>query len=145
MFRTAIVGCGGIGGAHAAAWSRIPEAQLAFVVDKIPEKAQALADNYGCEALTDISQLPADIGCVSVTTPPAAHYPVVKALLERGYNVFCEKPLTLHPEQGDELVCLADARGTKLAVGFKMRYEPIFQKAKELLSQVGPLVSIVTT
>ena len=145
MFKTAVVGCGGIGGAHAAAWSRIPEAELCFVVDRIPEKARALADKYGCAALTDAADLPADLGCVSVATPPAAHYPVAKSLLERGFHVFCEKPLTLHPEQGDELAALARQKGVKLDVGFKMRYEPIFRRAKELLPEVGPLISVVTT
>ena len=69
MFQTAVIGCGGIGGAHAAAWSRIPDAHLCYVVDRIPEKARALADKYGCAALTDAADLPADLGCVSVTTP----------------------------------------------------------------------------
>ena len=145
MFRTAVVGCGGIGGAHAAAWSRIPEAQLAFVVDRIPEKAQALAEKYGCRWLTDAADLPADIDCVSVATPPKAHYPVTKALLTAGFNVFCEKPLTLDVERGKELEALAGQKGLQLGVGFKMRYEPIFEKAAQLLPQVGPLISIVTT
>ena len=145
MFETAVVGCGGIGNAHAAAWSRIPGAKLRFVVDTIPEKAHMLAERYGCEALTNAAAIPKGIDCVSVATPPKGHYPVAKMLLERGFNVFCEKPLTLNVEKGEELEALAKANEAKLGVGFKMRYEPIFQKAKELLPRVGPLISVVTT
>ena len=78
-------------------------------------------------------------------TPPQAHYPVIKSLLERGFNVFSEKPLTTDVAQGEELVKLAEEKKCLLGVGFKMRYEPIFAEAKKLLPEVGKLVSIVTT
>ena len=145
MFETAVVGCGGIGNAHAAAWSRICGAKLRFVVDTIPEKARTLAERYGCEALTNAAEIPQGIDCVSVATPPKGHYPVAKLLLDSGFNVFCEKPLTLSVDTGEELDALAKARGVKLGVGFKMRFEPIFRKAKELLPRIGTLVSVVTT
>ncbi len=145
MFETAVVGCGGIGNAHAAAWNRIPGARVRYVVDSIPEKARMTAEKTGCDYLTDMTQIPDGIDCVSVATPPKAHYPITKQLLSRGINVFCEKPLTLNVSDGEQLDALAKQTGAKLGVGFKMRYEPIFQKAKQLIPRVGRLVSVVTT
>ncbi|MCQ2380159.1 MAG: Gfo/Idh/MocA family oxidoreductase, partial [Victivallaceae bacterium] len=145
MFKVGIVGCGGIGKAHARSWASIPDVKVVAVCDLNPDNAKACAELCGATPITDMNQLPADLDGVSVVTPPRAHYPVVKALLEKGYNVFSEKPLTTEVETGMELDALAKKQGKVLSVGFKMRYEPIFIKAKELLPQIGKLVSIVTT
>jgi len=130
MFRVAVVGCGGIGRAHANSW-KAAGAEVVCVVDLIEEKAAALAKSVGCGYTADLEALPENLDAVSVTTPPSAHYKVTKRLLERGFNVFCEKPLTLVTEQGEELDALAAKKGLTLAVGFKMRFEPIFIEAKK--------------
>ncbi len=144
MFRVAVVGCGGIGRAHINAWKAIG-AEVVYVVDLLEEKAAELAKAVGCEYLTDIAKLQGDIDTVSVTTPPNSHYKVAKALLERGFNVFCEKPLTLEVAEGEELRDLAAAKNVQLGVGFKMRFEPIFIEAKKHIVEVGRLMSIVST
>lgn len=110
MFKVGIVGCGGIGMAHARSWSAVDGVKVAAAVDLDPAKAKALADVCGAEPLTDIAQLPSDLDAVSVVTPPQAHYPVIKSLLERGFNVFSEKPLTTDVAQGEELVKLAEEK-----------------------------------
>ena len=145
MFKVGIVGCGGIGMAHARSWSAIEGVKVAFAVDLDESKAKTLAEICGAEVLTDMAKLPDGLDAVSVVTPPHAHYPVIKALLNREINVFSEKPLTTDVAQGEELASLASEKQVQLGVGFKMRYEPIFQKAKELLPEIGQLVSIVTT
>lgn len=144
MFKVAIVGCGGIGRAHANNW-KAAGAEVVAVVDRIQEKADAFAKDFGCKALYDIADLPRDLDGVSVTTPPQAHYPCAKQLLELGYNVFCEKPMTLDVAQGEELRDLAAAKGLTLSVGFKMRFEPIFQEAKRHIGEIGRLQAITST
>jgi len=145
MFKVGIVGCGGIGNAHAVNWSKIEDVKVVAACDLDLERAKKVAANCGAEPITDMNALPADLDCVSVVTPPAAHYPIVKAMLNKGYNVFSEKPLTLQVAQGAELDALAKEKGRQLGVGFKMRFEPIFQAAKQYLPEIGTLVSIVST
>ncbi len=53
---------------------------------------------------------------VFVATPVASHYQIVKTCLNSGCHVFCEKPLTLNPEQSNELFELADSQGLKFYV-----------------------------
>lgn len=144
MFRVAVVGCGGIGRAHANSW-KAAGAEVVCVVDLIEEKAAALAKSVGCGYTADLEALPENLDAVSVTTPPSAHYKVTKCLLERGFNVFCEKPLTLVTEQGEELDALAAKKGLTLAVGFKMRFEPIFIEAKKHIGGIGRLMHITST
>ena len=46
------------------------------------------------------------IEVVSVLTPNFLHYPMAKKLLENGFNVICEKPLTTSYEEAKELDAL---------------------------------------
>ena len=43
---------------------------------------------------------------VSVLTPNFLHFPMAKKLLENGFNVICEKPLTTSLEEAKELEAL---------------------------------------
>lgn len=147
MFKVGIIGCGGIGNAHKNSWLQIPGVRVAAVCDLVEEKAKAMSESVGegCVYVTDMAKLPDDLDAVSVVTPPFAHYAVVKAMILRGLHVFCEKPLTMDPDQCRELDELAKAAGRVLAVGFKMRFEPIFIAAKQYVPLVGRINSIVTT
>ena len=45
---------------------------------------------------------------VTVATPNATHFGITKALLEAGFHVLCEKPMTMTFEEGEEIVRLAE-------------------------------------
>ncbi|NOZ21154.1 MAG: Gfo/Idh/MocA family oxidoreductase [Planctomycetes bacterium] len=142
--KVAIVGCGGIGMAHARAYQQIPEAELVCVVDKNLPLAERRAAEIGCQALGDIGEIPDDVECVSVVTPPSTHQAIVQCLFEKGHHVFCEKPITMDIDQARDLIRIAQVQDRRLGVGFKMRHEPIFVKAKELVPNVGPIHLIAT-
>lgn len=55
---------------------------------------------------------------VTVATPNATHFEITRAFLERGFHVFCEKPLTTTPEEAEALAALASSQGLILAVNF---------------------------
>lgn len=145
MLRTAVVGCGGIGFNHLRALAALPEIEIVAVVDPAAELAATRAKEFEARALSRVDKLPADLDFVTVATPPATHYTLARELLDAGYHVFCEKPLTLTVASGRTLVDLAAARRRHLGVGFKMRYEPWFQKAKELIDDIGPLRQVILT
>jgi len=145
MFKVAVVGCGGIGMAHARTWNSLPEAQVVAVVDTNEAKASAAAEACKCPYYLSVDELPDDLDAVSVVTPPAAHFAVVKQLLQQGRHVFCEKPLTMNVAEGELLAELARRQKKILAVGFKMRFEPIFVAAKKHFPEIGALRSIVTS
>ncbi len=145
MFKVGIVGCGGIGMTHARTWNSLEGAQVAAVVDMNKEKAIAAAEACKCPYFLSIDELPDDLDAISVVTPPAAHFAVTKRLLERGFHIFCEKPLTMNVAEGELLDALAKRQKKELAVGFKMRFEPVFVEAKKHLPEIGTLRSIVTS
>ena len=50
MLKVAMLGMGGISGAHRGAWKEIPEAKVIAVCDIRPEKADAAAEDMGAKA-----------------------------------------------------------------------------------------------
>lgn len=142
MVNVALVGCGGIGLAHLRAYAQLPCAKLVACVDRDLEKARAAAQMCGATALSDIADLPTSVQGVSLVTPPYTHYALVKELLNAGFHVFAEKPLTMDTDEAHELVDLSQQRALNLMVGFKMRFEPVFAEAKPLLAEIGELRSV---
>jgi scyllo-inositol 2-dehydrogenase (NADP+) len=70
---------------------------------------------------------------VVVATPTHLHEPMVRAALEAGIHVFCEKPLVLDPVQGASLVRLAEEKELVTQVGYHNRHVGSFREAKRLL------------
>ena len=52
------------------------------------------------------------VDVVHLTTPNHLHYAQVKAVLEAGKHVVCEKPLGIDARETAELVSLAEPRGS---------------------------------
>lgn len=145
MLRAAVVGLGPIGTTHATCLEQLEGVELACVVDADASRLQTRKVGHGATALIDVEALPDDIDMVTVAVPPAAHYPLVESLLKRGFHVFCEKPLTLKLAEAEALAVLAQRQQRLLGVGFKMRYEPWFVKARELIERIGPPYQVITT
>ncbi len=55
---------------------------------------------------------------VTVATPNSTHFEITKALLEAGFNVLCEKPMTMNVEEGEEIVRMAERTGRICAVNY---------------------------
>lgn len=139
--RVAVVGCGGIGKLHAAAYRSLG-AEVAYMVDVIPEVAKAAASAFGARAATSLEELEGPLDAVSVATPPAAHREPILRLLDRGIPVFSEKPLTMDVAEAEEIAARSDALGIPVGLGFKMRFEPVFCRARELVGQLGEIYAV---
>lgn len=114
--KTAVVGCGMISDAYLATMStKFKILELVGCCDLDQDKAQAQAKKYGIKAMTMEEILANEsIEIVVNLTTPAAHYPVIKQLLEGGKHVYTEKVLTVELEHAAELVQIADQKGLYL-------------------------------
>ena len=93
----AIIGTGGISGAHIGGYKALPNVKVVAVCDIDVEKAQAYAEKHGVPAdsvYADYNEMlkRSDIDAVSVCTWNAAHAPATIAALDAGKHVICEKP-----------------------------------------------------
>lgn len=67
----------------------------------------------------------ADVDAVLVASADDTHYPLVRACVERGLPVLCEKPLTLSAEDSWRLVEAERSFGsTLIQVGYMRRFDP---------------------
>lgn len=82
------------------------------------------------------SQKPEDerLEVVSVLTPNVLHYPMAKKLLENGFNVICEKPLTTSYEDALELAALQKKHNAVFAVTYTYTGYPMVRHMKQLIA-----------
>jgi virulence factor len=66
-----------------------------------------------------------------VHAPTTVHPEIVRRLLEAGVPTYVDKPLAYAYADSRDLVELAEARGTSLAVGFNRRHAPAYAQCAE--------------
>jgi scyllo-inositol 2-dehydrogenase (NADP+) len=124
-----------MGLSHLSLLGAHPDVDVVAICDSSSYVLDVLSKNTGFAAVKDYDALlqREDLDAVVIATPTQAHYPMVKAALNRGLHVFCEKPLTLEVEQSTELAELARAKGLHAQVGYHNRFVAAFAEAKRLL------------
>jgi len=70
------------------------------------------------EMLQAESGRPDRIDLVTVATPNSTHFEIAKAFLENGFNVLCEKPMTMTVAEGEEIHAIAEKSGNICAVNY---------------------------
>jgi predicted dehydrogenase len=70
---------------------------------------------------------------LAVLSPPSTHAELVRAGLEQGCHIFCEKPLSPVLEEAAALVRLAEERGRHLVVNQEFRYMEQHRAVADLL------------
>ena len=134
----ALVGLGRMGTVHLRAIRElVPNVALAAVAE--PRAALVAASDLTGDVVVypDASgalRHPGLDGCI-VVTPTETHASIVADALELGLHVFCEKPLTLRPEESLQLQELAESRGLVLQIGFWRRFSPLLVEARRLLQE----------
>lgn len=116
--KTAVVGCGMISYIYIKNLRNLFSViDLVGVCDNYAPNAEAKSKLFGVPVMT-MEEIKADksIELVVNLTGPAAHYAVIRELLEAGKNVFTEKMLSTDFEKGRELVALANEKGLRLGV-----------------------------
>ena len=71
---------------------------------------------------------------VSVLTPNFLHFPMAKKLLENGFNVICEKPLTTSLEEAKELQALQKKYQAIFAVTYTYTGYPMVREMKDMIA-----------
>jgi myo-inositol 2-dehydrogenase / D-chiro-inositol 1-dehydrogenase len=126
--RIAVIGAGAMGSCHARLLaSAVRGAELVAVADVDLERAKALARAVGVrDAGADAYELiaSAEVDAVVVASIPDTHEALVRACLDAGKQVLCEKPLAASAEASRRIVEAEAATGSRLVtVGFMRRYD----------------------
>ena len=116
---------------------------VAAALDHRPETGRDYAKRLGIDAsraygdweemLAGEKMLEDRIDLVTVATPNATHFEITKNFLEAGFNVLCEKPMTMTVEEGEEIVRLAEKSGKVCAVNYCYSAYPIVRQARAMI------------
>lgn len=142
--RIGIIGAGGMGTAHAKNIVGLG-AEIACVHDVRVDAAQGLASAVDCDCATDSldTLFGRELDGVVLTTPPAVRVAPVRMACERDISLMIEKPPAFSMSDGAECASLMQGREMFAAVGFQLRYSPLFERLREML--VGETVHLART
>jgi len=129
--RVGIIGLGGIGRTHIAAWKANGITPVAFS-DTVPALLDAAIEAHGGTPYANANDLiqSGAVDIVSVCTPPAFHANLAIAALEAGVATICEKPLAANLADAERVQEVAGRTGTLFAVGFCHRFQPHIEELK---------------
>jgi predicted dehydrogenase len=135
LIRLAVVGLGKMGLSHHAMINAHPRVRVEAVCDATGYVLDVLSKYTGIRTFTDFDAMlrEVELDAMIVATPSSMHARMVRAALERGIHVFCEKPFCLSSRDGEALVRLAGENGLVNQVGYHNRFVGAFQEVKRLL------------
>jgi predicted dehydrogenase len=133
--RVAVVGSGYFGRFHANHYARNERAELVAVVDADAERANAVAAEFGAEAVSDYRSIIGRVDAASVAVPTPLHYDIARELIEAGVHLLVEKPLTDSEQTGRTLAQLAESRKTVLQVGHIERFSSGYRTLAKLIAE----------
>ncbi len=126
--RTALIGCGKVGSAHAQTLATLEESELVGFCDVDPDRAGAFASRFGGRPFSDVDAMLAGSGveAVIIATPHPLHAaPAIRAA-QAGVHVLVEKPMAASLADCDAMLAAAHAHAIKLGVISQRRwYEPV--------------------
>jgi myo-inositol 2-dehydrogenase/D-chiro-inositol 1-dehydrogenase/scyllo-inositol 2-dehydrogenase (NAD+) len=135
--RFCLIGAGRAGMVHARNLAlNIKNADIVAIVDSDRSVAGERGKELGIDNLfTDLDEaLARDLfDAVVVVTPTFTHRDIVVKCAEAKKHVFCEKPMSITPDEARAMIDAASKNGVKLQIGFMRRFDPPFLHAKEVI------------
>jgi predicted dehydrogenase len=131
----AVIGTGFIGSVHLSTLRRLGIPVVGVLGSSAARGADRARALGVAKAYGSLDELLADPGVqvVHVTSPNVAHYGQVKAILQAGKHVICEKPLAMTSAQSAEMLAMARASGKVAAVCYNTRFYPLNQQAHGMM------------
>lgn len=135
--KVAIVGSGGMARAHVPGLSAMPGVEIAGFCDAAPERAKAMAAEFGGVVARNAGALLDATGadCAYLLLPPFAHGKAEMACVERSVPFFIEKPINNNWKQACQIAEAVAAKGLMTSAGYMNRYRKGFQDARKALAK----------
>ncbi|WP_211116728.1 Gfo/Idh/MocA family protein [Glycomyces buryatensis] len=138
-YRLAIVGTGGIAGAHAdSVRSHLDgRIEMTAAVDPDTARLEAFQERFGVEkGYASLKELldSEELDLIDLCTPPGLHAEGAIAGLEAGVGVICEKPPALSLAEFDRIAAAAAASEADFAVISQHRFGSAAQRVRNMLA-----------
>ncbi len=114
--------------------NRLEDAQKRYNIDK----------KFAYKSLDDFLSDKVKADFVINATMDEAHYETTMKLIESGYDILLEKPVTNNKKELLDIQRNAEAKGVKIIVCHVLRYAPFYREAKQLICDgvIGKILTI---
>jgi predicted dehydrogenase len=149
MLRGALIGLGNVAvGVHLPGWARRGDVTIVGVTDTRAERrpsVEAVLPGARWYASADALLDDGALDFVDICTPPSSHAALIRAALERGVHVMCEKPLVGSPAELAPLARLATTGKLALHTVHNWHHAPIVRRTWELVRKgaIGRVIRVV--
>ena len=151
--RMAILGCGGMSGAHARRYRENDDVEIVALCDVKEEIAQGYIDKHlkdyprhQPKIFTDAATMYAETkpDAVTIVTPHTAHFEHGLQAIEAGCHVFMEKPMVTDSGQAHQLAEAVKAAGKIFVVGYNTPCTPAFRYIRDVIrsGELGKLETV---
>jgi predicted dehydrogenase len=132
--RWGVAATGGMAAAFADDLVLLPDAEIAFVGSRSPERAAEFAARYGAaRSGTHRELLESGVDVVYVATPHAQHHALALAAIEAGVPLLVEKAFTATLAGAEEVVAAARAAEVFCMEAMWTRFQPAVVHARSLV------------
>lgn len=142
MLKVALVGVGGISGAHIPAWDEMEGAELVALCDIRPERMEKYSDK---RCYTDFDEMLANekVDILDICLPTYLHADFAVKAMNKGINVICEKPISLDKADVKRVYETAKANNVKFMVAQVLRFWSEYELVKKIYDEktYGKLLS----
>jgi predicted dehydrogenase len=151
QLKAVLVGFGNRGGIYADYSLKFPEQlKIVGVVEVNPYRLKnakeryGLADNQVFDNIDDFLKTKTECNFIINATMDQMHYDIAMKILNAGYNMLIEKPVTANKTELLEIEKVAKEKKLKVFVCHVLRYTPFYSKIKTLLEEnkIGDIVSM---
>lgn len=142
--RYGVIGTGWIAKSFIDGARMMTNAEFTAVYSRTEESGNKFAkENNVPLVYTDINKFAnGDFDTVYIASPNRCHYEQSKLMLQSGKHVICEKPITVEPEELEELQSLADEKGLIYVEAIMYMFNPARDLLKEAIGKIGKITSV---
>ncbi len=125
MLRVAVLGVGGISGAHIPAWKAMEGVNLVALCDIRPEQMEKYSE---INKYTDFDEMikQEEIDILDICLPTYLHVEYAVKAMNMGIHVLCEKPVALEASDVEKLYEAAERNKVKFMAAQVIRFWPEF-------------------
>lgn len=138
-YRVGVIGCGGMGRAHARSWRGTGRAEVVTASDINPDSAAKFAEELSLPThYTDFGEMcdKEELDIVSITTWQSVRAEPTIAAAESGVlGVITEKPMAASVGDARAMMDACEKSGTKLVVGHQRRFSAQNCEARRLIQE----------
>jgi myo-inositol 2-dehydrogenase / D-chiro-inositol 1-dehydrogenase len=133
--RLGLIGLGRIGAFHADTLSYLDGVDSLVVTDAVPVVTAAVAEKCGAVAADSPESLIASgVDGIVIAAATGAHTALIRAGIDAGIPVFCEKPLSGVLDEAVAIARYVNDSGVPVQIGYPRRFDPAYLAAHDAVA-----------